>query len=202
MDYVRDQVAAREGVATERQRLMYAGKRLTRGDLTLEDYGVTQKSTLHLLGRVRGGMPEAGGGGLSSSKRPRLAFEDPMDVEAAGLGPLYAQWKVWCETCAPIATAFLAQEAKAAEALGYRERATRKGSLKRGCKKWCTGRHHTRRITKCCYRWQHRRRPSHTRWTYYTGSGSRRRNHHNDSRKNSHQQRQMWTSYKRNLRTW
>ena len=49
-----------------------------------------EKSMLHLLGRVRGGTPEAGGDGSSSSKRPRLAFEDPMGVEAAGLDPLYA----------------------------------------------------------------------------------------------------------------
>ena len=130
--YVRDQVAAREGITTEHQRLMYAGKQLTRGDLTLEDYGVTEKSTLHLLGRIRGGMLEAGGDGSSSSKRPRLAFKDPMDVEAAGLDPLYAQWKVWFETCAPIATAFLAPEAKASEALGYRERATRQGLAEAG----------------------------------------------------------------------
>ena len=69
---------------------MYAGKQLFKGDLTLEDYGVTEKCTLHLLGRVQGGMPEAGGDGSSSNKRPRLAFEDPMDIEAAGLDPLYA----------------------------------------------------------------------------------------------------------------
>ena len=132
VDYVRDQVAAREGIATAHHSLMYAGKQLTMGDLTLEDYGVTEKSTLHLCGRVRGGMPEAGGDGSSSSKRPRLAFEDPMDVEAAGLDPLYAQRKVWFETCAAIATTFLAPEPKAAQALGYRERATRQGLTEAG----------------------------------------------------------------------
>ena len=132
VDHVRDQVAAREGVTAEHHRLMYAGKQLIRGNLTLEDYGVTEKCTLHLLGRVKGGMPEAGGDGSFSSKRPRLAFEDPMDIEAAGLDPLYAQWKVWFETCAPIATAFLAPEAKAAQALGYRERATRQGLTEAG----------------------------------------------------------------------
>ena len=130
--HVRDQVAAREGIATEHQRLMYAGEQLFKGDLTLEDYGVIENSTLHLLGRVQGGMPEASGDGSSSSKRPRLAFEDPMDIEAAGLDPLCAQWKVWLETCAPIATAFLPPEAKAAEALGYRERATRQGLTEAG----------------------------------------------------------------------
>ena len=91
MGHVRDQVAAREGIATEHQRLMYAGKQPLEGDHTLEDYGVTEQCTLHLLGRVRGGMPEASGDGSSSSKRPRLAFEDPMDIEAAGLDPLFAQ---------------------------------------------------------------------------------------------------------------
>ena len=78
-------------------------------------------------------MPEDTGDGSSSSKRPRLAFEDPMDIEAAALNPLYAQWKVWLERCAPIATAFLPPEAKAAEALGYGEREPRaKGSQRRG----------------------------------------------------------------------
>ena len=130
--HVRDQVAAREGIATEHQRLMYAGKQLLKGDLTPENYGVTEKCTWHLLGRVRGGMPEAGRDGSSSSKRPRLAFEDPMDIEAAGLDPLYAQWRVWLETCAPIATAFLPPEAEAAQTLGYRERATRQGLTEAG----------------------------------------------------------------------
>ena len=132
MGHVRDQVAAREGIAAEHQRLMYAGKQLVKGDHTLEDYGVTEKCTLHLLGRVRGGMPEASWDDSSRSKRPRLVFEDPMDIEAAGLDPLCAQWKVWLETCAPIATAFLPPEAKAAEALGYRERATRQGLTEAG----------------------------------------------------------------------
>ena len=84
----------------------------------MEDYGVTERATLHLLGRIRGGMPGDSGDGSSSSKRPRLVLEDPMDVEAAGLDPLYTQWKLWFETYAPIATAFFAPEAKAAEALG------------------------------------------------------------------------------------
>ena len=77
VDHVRDQVAAREGIATEHQRLMYAGKKLTRGDVTLEDYGVPEKCTLHLFGRAGGGMPEAGGDGSSSSMQPRWAFEGP-----------------------------------------------------------------------------------------------------------------------------
>ena len=132
VDHVRDQVAAREGIATEHQRLMYAGKQLIRGNLSLEDYGMTDKCTPHLLGRVRGGMPEAGGDGSSSSKRPRLAFEEPMDMEAARLDSLHARWKVWFETCAPIATAFLAPEAKVAEALGYGERTTRQGLIEAG----------------------------------------------------------------------
>ena len=65
--HVRDQVAAREGIPSERQRLMYARKQLLEGDHTVEDYGVTQQCTLHLLGRVREGMPQAGGDGSSSS---------------------------------------------------------------------------------------------------------------------------------------
>ena len=123
--HVRDQVAARARMDTTHYCLMFAGKQLLGDDHTLERYGVTEQCSL--LGRVRGGMPEDNGDGSSSSKRRRFAFQEPMDIEAAGLDPLYAQWKVWLETCAPIATAFLPPEAKAAEALGYRERATRQG---------------------------------------------------------------------------
>ena len=133
--HVRDQVAAPAGIDTTHQRLMFAGKQLPGDDHTLEHYGVTEQCTLHLLGRVWGGMPEDTGDGLSSSKRPRLAFEDPMDIEAAGLDPLYAQWKVWLETCAPIATAFLPLETKAAKALGYRDRATRQALTEAGVQK-------------------------------------------------------------------
>ena len=125
---VRDQVAARAGIDTTHQRLMFVGKQMLGDDHTLEHYGVTEQCTA----RVRGGMQEGTDDGSSSSKRPRLAFEDPMDIEAAGLDPLYAQRKVWIETCAPLAKAFLPPEAKEAEALGYRERATRQGLTEAG----------------------------------------------------------------------
>ena len=129
VDHVRAQVQEREGITPDHQRLIYAGKQWTRGDLRLEDYGVTERATLHLLGRIRGGMPEDSGDGPSGSKRPHLALEDPMDVEAAGLDPMYAQWKLWFEKCA---TTFLAPEAKVAEALGYRDRATRQFLIEAG----------------------------------------------------------------------
>ena len=100
---------------------------MTRAGFHPEDYGIPERATLHLLGRIRGGMPEGGGECSSSTKCPRLAFEDPMDMEGAGQDPMYAQWKGWLQTCATIATAFLSPEAEAIEALGYRERATRQG---------------------------------------------------------------------------
>ena len=55
-----------------------------------------------------------------------------MDIEAPGLDRLYAQWKLWFQTCAPIATAFPEPEAKAAKALGYREKAMRQGLTEAG----------------------------------------------------------------------
>ena len=132
VDHIRAQVHEREGITPNHQRLIYAFKQLTRGDLRLEDYGVMERATLHLLGRVKGGMPRDSGDGSSSSKRPRLAFEDPMDVKTAGLDPLYAQWKPWFDTCAPIATAFLSPEAKVAEASGIETERRARVSLKRG----------------------------------------------------------------------
>ena len=75
--HVRDQVAAREGIATEHQRLMYAGKQLFKGDLTLEDYGVTEKCTLHLLGRVRGGHAGSRCGWLIQQQAAPLGVRGP-----------------------------------------------------------------------------------------------------------------------------
>ena len=46
VDHVRAQVHEREGITPEHQRLIYTGKRLTRGELRLEDYGVTERATL------------------------------------------------------------------------------------------------------------------------------------------------------------
>ena len=147
-------------------------------------------------------MPEAGRDGSSSSKRPRLAFEDPMDVEAARLDPLYAQWKVWFETCAPIATAFLAPEAKAAEALGYRERATRKGLAEAGMQEmvhWAAPHKPDHEVLVALAAYE-KAKPY--KVDLLQGKWVRRRNHRKDSHKNSRKQRQKWTPCRRKLQTW
>ena len=125
MAQIQKSVHGRTGIPLEWECLMYGGKQPAR-TTHLDCYGLQAGATLHLLGD-----------GASSNKRPRWAFEDSMfedsmDVEAAEQDPLYTQWKTWLETCTPIATAFLPPEAKATEALGYKECATRQGLTEAG----------------------------------------------------------------------
>ena len=55
LEDVKELIRCREGIQTDQQRLVFAGKQLEHGR-TLRDYKIQPKSTLHLIMRLRGGM--------------------------------------------------------------------------------------------------------------------------------------------------
>ena len=52
---IKQQMAEKEGIAAEEQRLIFAGKNLD-DTKTLQDYNINADSTIHLVLRVKGGL--------------------------------------------------------------------------------------------------------------------------------------------------
>ncbi len=94
------QIEDLEGIPTDQQRIIFAGQQLEHTRM-LEECGITNDTTLHLVLRLRGGMFHTSSGRVDNRAAELNAFKKQLNVNITT--PDGQTYRLRCDTLAPVA---------------------------------------------------------------------------------------------------